>query len=148
MLVPIPQAPAPAPRPPRTTKRNVIFALGVVAAVYGGIWLAIWLGGVLFDRADVGDFRPAPAAETYVDITGCGTTDAGNFEANIRVTNSTTRTRDYRITVGFYDSSGTQLETGFATILDLAPAQSAIDDVIGFGDGPAARCRVTDVSRI
>lgn len=140
-----PQPPWQLPPPPRkkglSTAAIVWIVVGSIAAV-GGLLLML---AVAFAASS-----PPGSGIKDVEITYCGSTDAGNARAGLQVTNSTNRVQDYRITVAFLDSSNTQLATGFAFVQDLSPGQSAIDDAIGLlsrGEGHVAKCRVTRVTR-
>ncbi|MFJ7169382.1 FxLYD domain-containing protein [Streptomyces globosus] len=69
-------------------------------------------------------------------------------EAELLVTNRSSKTSSYWVQVEFVDSSGTRLGDAFTTVPDLAPGQRAKATAQGLDTITAKiTCRLTDVTR-
>lgn len=112
------------------------------------LFAAIGLAAAYLPSPSSGGSTPAAGPESDVTMTSCVTTDYGSPKANLTVHNSTSRQRDYAITVVF-ERSGVQTGSGVARVVDLDPGQDAETSAVGFGadTGGAITCRVSDVSR-
>jgi hypothetical protein len=126
-------------------------ALGVLIS-FGAILvivLAVVTIGGYWNNSPSGGGGGSSEARDDVRITNCGLTAAGNLSAELTVTNSTNRARDYFVTVTF-TRDGTQLGSGTAVIQDLQPGQHGEDEVVAFvRNAPSSlRCAVTKVNRI
>jgi hypothetical protein len=124
-----------------------IVAIGIAATValfvlvFGGLFL---LGAF---RSPTSSTPPARAAADDVAIRNCSADQAGGT-AEFTVTNSTTRTRTYTISVSFRDDQGVQLDTGLAVVRDLQPGQTGVATAYALTDHRVNRCVVTGVDRV
>lgn len=105
------------------------------------IW-AIAVGYLLLGGTWPPSFGSDPAD---VSVERCVVSSSGLGEADLRVENTTSRTRTYVITVVF-ESGGVQVGSGVATVPDLQPGQVAKDRAVGSVRLTNVTCRVSDVS--
>jgi hypothetical protein len=100
----------------------------------------------------------APAAKPNVPehsedvaITSCAPDPATGFlAAGVTVTNHSSKTSNYAITIAFDSKDGkTQLDTGLVAVNDLNSGQSAPQTALGFSRAPAGGyvCKVADITR-
>ena len=144
MTPPVQQPAAPA-RPRRWYHSPPVIIFGTMAI---GMVLLIGLALLFaaFPQSSGGDGVRGPEAD--VTMTSCVGTSYGSPKAILSVHNSTSHRTDYRITVVF-EHNGVQLGSGFATVFDLNPGQTAMADAVGFGvdTSGSLSCRVSDVRR-
>jgi len=128
----------------RSASEIIIMTMLAGVVLFAGIALA----AAYLPSHSSGGSTPAAGPESDVTMTSCVTTDYGSPKANLTVHNSTSRQRDYAITVVF-ERSGVQTGSGVARVVDLDPGQDAETFAVGFGadTGGAITCRVSDVRR-
>ncbi|CAL9352813.1 FxLYD domain-containing protein [Streptomyces pilosus] len=87
--------------------------------------------------------------EDDVELTKCGTDDSGMFpQAELTVTNRSSKTSNYLISVEFTDEAGTRKGEGTAALNNLAPDQRAEEKAVGLSDAPSGlKCKITKVTR-
>ncbi|MEV7416339.1 FxLYD domain-containing protein [Streptomyces sp. NPDC089919] len=147
----------PPPPPPPRRRRTLV----VVLAVIGGL-AVLFVVALIALFAVVGDDDPAPAKTPSgrpqdtvpgprgdVQITSCkvnGSTDWA--EADLLITNRSSKTSNYWVQVEFVDASNTRLGDATTVVNDLASGQRAKATAQGFDQITAKiTCRITDVTR-
>lgn len=123
----------------------------VIACVGGGVLI---VGGGLFALGHLAGGSSGGATSraydvTMVDCSGSGGQyDIVGAQADVEVTNKTSRPHSYIVTVSFTDDSGsTQYATGTAVINDVAPGQAGRGKATSWqgGNSDIAKCKVTKV---
>jgi hypothetical protein len=96
----------------------------------------------------------APAAVDHaedVTITACtADTTTGYLDAKVKVTNHSSKTSNYAITIAFESKDGSeQLDTGIVAVNNLAPGQSSDQDAVSLKSAPAGgyNCKLADLTR-
>jgi hypothetical protein len=86
-----------------------------------------------------------------VAVTACSADDLGDVDAKVVVTNHSSKTSNYLITIAMTSRDGaTQIDTGNAVVNNLAPGQAtAPQDAMGSQTAPAGgfACKVAQVDR-
>ncbi|MGY3199789.1 hypothetical protein [Streptomyces sp. TE5632] len=88
--------------------------------------------------------------EDDVEVTRCGMDGTGTFpQAELTVTNHSSKSSNYVISVEFVDGSGTRKAEGTAALNNLASGQAAEEKAVGLSSGVPAelKCKVTKVTR-
>jgi len=86
-----------------------------------------------------------------VDITSCRH-DEGSYKAYFTVTNSTSETASYDVTIKFTKADGTLIKTGKTFVPGVPAGSTKSDDVLAVslssdGDSTGGRCAVDTVDR-
>ncbi|MFI8103747.1 FxLYD domain-containing protein [Streptomyces sp. NPDC086023] len=135
--------------------------LVIVLAVIGALVVLVVGLVVLFatagrdrgpDSAGTPSGRPqdtVPGPRGDVEITRCTVSSMTDWaEADLLVTNRSSKTSTYWVQVEFFDSSGTRLGDAFASVSDLASGQRAKATAQGLDPITVKiTCRITDVTR-
>ncbi|MEU8528767.1 hypothetical protein AB0C77_24750 [Streptomyces sp. NPDC048629] len=144
-----PQVPgwaAPPPRPPKRTNTWLVVALvlgGLAVLAVVGIIVAI----VVVERTVDNPPGDGPAAD--VEITACEVDGDTRWpHADLTVTNRSSKTSDYVISIEFVTASGTRVAEANASVDNLAPDQASQDRAQSLTqvEGPVS-CNITDVAR-
>lgn len=98
--------------------------------------------------------KPKPSLPAHAEdvvITGC-TADptTGYLSAAVTVTNHSSKTSNYIVTIAFESKDGTQqLDTGLVAVNDLNTGQASQQSALGFKQAPAGGydCKVADLTR-
>ncbi|MER6982108.1 hypothetical protein [Streptomyces carpinensis] len=97
------------------------------------------------------DSKPAKehSPEDDVKITACSKDEFGNWpQAKLSVTNHSSKTSDYIVSVEFLDASGTRKAEGTGMVNKLAHGQTAEETAGGTAEvSGKVTCRITDVTR-
>lgn len=145
----------PAAQPPRKKKvwpwvlggflLACALGIGGCAALIGGSAVAISNAA---DEAIQSSEAKEAAAAAEVTMTSCAG-DGTWFEATGVAANGSSERSDYFIEVTFLDATGVNLDTGFATALNVEPGQTATWSATAFAAAAAGtvECNVADVSR-
>jgi len=96
-----------------------------------------------------GSGTSAHPASDDVTVTCAPTDSVGFMHSNVTITNHSSQTSDYVVTISFNDAQGNRLQEGTATQDDVAPGQTATTDGMGDGStgGTPASCVVANVTR-
>lgn len=100
--------------------------------------------------AKTGTLTNNDKAAKDVAITACTADDLGYMDAKVTITNNSSKTSNYIVTIAFDSPDGkTQLATGTAIVNDLQSGQKSPQDANGLQDanGATFTCRISDVSR-
>jgi hypothetical protein len=99
------------------------------------------------DGAKAADEARTP--EDDVELVKCGVDEFGQFpQAELKVTNHSSKDSNYVISVEFLDGSGTRKAEGTAALNNLAPKQTAEEKAVGLSKAPSdLKCKITDVKR-
>jgi hypothetical protein len=93
----------------------------------------------------------APDHAEDVKITACtADTVTGFLQAAVTVTNNSSKTSNYAITIAFESKDGArQLDTGLVAVNDLNSGQSSDQTALGLSAAPAAgySCKLADITR-
>jgi transcription elongation factor len=92
----------------------------------------------------------APAHSEDVTISNCGNDDAGFAAAKVVVTNHSSKTSNYAITIAFESPDGaTQIGTGLVAVENLAAGQASAPQDASSLQTPTGvyTCKVADVTR-
>ena len=82
-------------------------------------------------------------------LSSCSTDSLGQLSAKVTITNHSSKSSNYMVTVVFESSDGaTQLDSSFAAANNLSPNQNTTVEAVSFKE-PQGRftCRITDVTR-
>lgn len=87
--------------------------------------------------------------EKDVQVTSCAKDEFGDFpEAKLKITNHSSKTSDYLVSVEFLDADGTRKAEGTGLVSNLAPGQTAEDTAGGLAEVPGkVTCRIVKVTR-
>jgi hypothetical protein len=91
----------------------------------------------------------AKGPEADVELVKCSTDEFGQFpQAELKVTNNSSKTSNYVIQVEFLDGSGTRKAEGTAALNNLASGQVAEEKAVGLSKAPdGLKCKITKVDR-
>lgn len=101
------------------------------------------------DGGKAAEAPKAAKAEDDVKLVKCGTDEFGQFpQAELKVTNHSSKDSNYIVSVEFLDGSGTRKAEGTAALNNLAPDQTAEEKAVGLSKAPdELKCKITDVQR-
>lgn len=136
--MPSPIVPPPA-QPTSSPKRGL--SQGWIAAITVGALVVLGAGYLLLG----GTWPPSRGDNADVNVESCTVTSSGLGVADLVVQNTSGRTRTYAITVVF-ETGGTQVGSGIATVLDLQPGQVARDRATGRVSLTNFTCRVSSIT--
>jgi hypothetical protein len=134
--------------------KNVVLAIGLSASLF-----ALVASGETSGTTDSGssdteqssgsDSGKKNAPEDDVEIAKCTSTEYGWPVAELKITNNSSKASTYMIDVAFESTDGsTQLDTSMATVNNLAPGQSALEEATSLKEVSGDFvCKVTDVTR-
>jgi hypothetical protein len=142
---------------------GVIVLIAVITSAAGGGKGSAGTSAVAPAAGSKSDASPASGAvsssanKTHppagdVAIASCAPdSDAGWVDAKVVVTNHSSKTSNYLVTIAFTSKdNATQIDTGLVAVNNLAPGQaSAPQDAMGTNDAPAAgfACKAAQVER-
>lgn len=151
-----PEGPPPGPPgpsswgapPPPPKRRNTCL---IVALILGGLAILTVVGVIIaivaVDRTV--KLPPGKGVARDVEITACEVAGDSRWpRADLTVTNHSSKTSDYVISVEFVTSSGTRVAEAATTVDNLAPDQVAKERAQSLTqvDGPIT-CNITNVTR-
>jgi len=144
-----PYPPMVVPPPPRKSHTTAI----VLSVVGGVIVLVLAVCGITTLIGGKAVHDDQIRADHDVKITNCTTQqvfDSQTGVATVSVTNSGSGRASYSVEVAFESQSGgTQYDTAYATVADLAPGQSATAEADGFTNITGGmKCAIISVTRI
>lgn len=95
------------------------------------------------------DSSQSNPAENDVAIAECTTDSLGSPEAQVKITNNSSKPSNYIINIAFESSDGaTQIDTSMVAVNNLQPGQSATEKAVSFSDAPRDFvCKVAGVTR-
>lgn len=132
--------------------RGAVRTTAVLAVLLGGV-LTLAASGNSDDKTPVKGGEKNPAAAD-VSITNCAVS-SNEFmgpSATLSVVNNSSKASNYLITIAFESPDGaTQLDTGNASVQNLAPGQTASADAPSLKSelrGTPFICKVADVTRL
>lgn len=108
------------------------------------------LQGTQCEAADVDRFSSQSAGDELDDANACEITGRDAFDdlaANVSVTNNSSETSDYFLTVAFVRDDGTRVGTGSVSINAVAAGETAPGDVFTVVEAEASLCEVVAVQR-
>ncbi|ONI48648.1 MULTISPECIES: hypothetical protein [unclassified Streptomyces] len=136
---------------------GLVVVLGVVGVALGGSDSGSDTGsdGVLEVTAPPSKKAAAPeaaapaGAEGDVEITGCEVSDATGWpKADVLITNRSSKTSNYIVSVEFVDGSGKRLADAMAASNNVAPKQEVEEDAQSLDKVTGkVSCKVTKVTR-
>jgi hypothetical protein len=87
--------------------------------------------------------------EDDVELLSCSKTVIDTIEAQLRVTNHSSKESNYTISLGVEDGNGTKVGDGFASTNNVNPGQVAMVKGIATLDSPSAtvKCKIEEVER-
>lgn len=93
------------------------------------------------------DKAPGPTGDVKID--SCEIDDALHWpSAKLTITNRSSKTSNYAISLEFVDASGTRISEGFAASNNLGPGKVAKETAQGTADAKGKiTCRITEVTR-
>jgi len=140
---------------PQSTFHNTLLA--VVAVLSIGILIASGetsgtsdSGESAESNSDVTQAETSPSSETDdVKLTSCGADSLGYLQAELTVTNNSSKESDYIINVVFESDDGsTQLDTAISFVNNLKPGQNKVEKALSFTEAPANfTCTISSVDR-
>jgi hypothetical protein len=134
--------------------KNVVLAIGLSASLF-----ALVASGETSGTTDSGssdteqssgsDSGKKNAPEDDVEIATCGSNELGWPEAQVKITNNSSKASNYIVEIVFESADGsTQIDTSMVAVNSLAPGQSATEDAVTFGEASGDFvCKVADVTR-
>lgn len=128
----------------------VVLGLGVVGIVVTFIVAAVAVDEAV-QQADENAADEEQREARNVEITECGTDQAGFMVATLEVTNDSSEPSLYLIEVVFENAAGDQqLDSSTASVNELAPGQTTTIEALTLTEppGPGVTCRVADVERL
>ena len=132
---------------------GLVLAIGVVASVASGDSDSGGDASGSSDTAADSGVGGTKDAEKDVKIDSCTMSNDGfsGPKAALTVTNNSSKTSNYIITVAFEGPGGSQqLDTGNAAVNNLAPGQSASEEAVSFkkeANVEGMTCKVASVTR-
>lgn len=134
--------------------KNIVLVLGVSASFF-----ALAASGETSGTSESGtdeteqstesDAGKANAPEDDVEIVGCSSNEYGWPEAQVKITNNSSKASNYIVEVAFESEDGsTQIDTSMVAVNNLQPGQAATDEASSLNEVSGAFvCKVTDVTR-
>ena len=134
--------------------KNVVLAIGLSASLF-----ALVASGETSGTTDSGssdteqssgsDSGKKNAPEDDVEIVGCTTNDLDWPEAQVKITNNSSKASNYMVEIVFESADGsTQIDTSMVVVNSLEPGQSATEDASALSEASGNFvCKVSDVTR-
>lgn len=134
--------------------KNMVLILGVSASFF-----ALTASGETSGTSESGtddteqttesDAGKANAPEDDVEIVGCTSNEYGWPEAQVKITNNSSKASNYMVDVAFESKDGTvQIDTSMVAVNNLEPGQTSTEEASSLEEVSGDFvCKVTDVTR-